>query len=76
MGDLSAENHEIDGMSGMDWVAKSMDELEAMANVRVLPRTSVYGAYDHGIYGALERKTDHLADSGGKPRQVLMADIF
>ena len=23
------------------------------------------------FYGALERKTDHLADSGDKPRQVL-----
>jgi sarcosine oxidase subunit alpha len=42
-----------------------------MPNVRILTRTTVYGAYDHGIYGALERKTDHLADSGGKPRQVL-----
>ncbi|MGI9391311.1 MAG: glycine cleavage T C-terminal barrel domain-containing protein, partial [Boseongicola sp.] len=31
----------------------------------------VYGTYDHGIYGALERRTDHLADSDGKPRQVL-----
>ncbi len=37
----------------------------------VLTRTTVYGSYDHGIYGALERKTDHLASSNGKPRQVL-----
>jgi heterotetrameric sarcosine oxidase alpha subunit len=70
-GRLSAENHEIDGVSGMEWCAKAMDELASMTNVRVMPRTSVYGAYDHGIYGALERKTDHLADSGGKPRQIL-----
>ena len=42
-----------------------------MDNVRLMPRTTVYGAYDHGIYGAIERKTDHLADGGGKPRQVL-----
>ena len=42
-----------------------------MHNVRLMTRTTVYGAYDHGIYGALERMTDHLADSGGKPRQVL-----
>ena len=31
----------------------------------------MYGAYDHGIYGALEKRTDHLATSSGKPRQVL-----
>ena len=43
-----------------------------MPNVRLMPRTTVYGVFDHGIYGALEkRKTDHLADAGGKPRQVL-----
>ena len=44
--------------------------LAAMENVRLLPRTTIYGAFDHGIYGALERRTDHLPESGGKPRQV------
>jgi sarcosine oxidase subunit alpha len=70
-GRLLEEEHTISGISGLEWVQKSKDELEAMPNVRILTRTTVYGAYDHGIYGALERKTDHLADSGGKPRQVL-----
>ncbi|MCL4122848.1 UNVERIFIED_CONTAM: hypothetical protein GTU68_050521 [Idotea baltica] len=36
-----------------------------------MPRTTVLGAFDHGIYSALERKTDHLPNSSGKPRQVL-----
>ena len=36
-----------------------------------MARTTVYGAYDLGIYGALERRTDHLASAKGKPRQVL-----
>ena len=70
-GRLLEEEHTISGISGLEWVQKSKDELEAMPNVRILTRTTVYGAYDHGIYGALERKTDHLADSGDKPRQVL-----
>jgi heterotetrameric sarcosine oxidase alpha subunit len=39
--------------------------------VRLMTRTTVYGAFDHGTYGALERMTDHLPDSDGKPRQVL-----
>src|SRR6056297_1616934 len=70
-GRLNAETLEVDGASGADWAAGVVAELAAMDNVRLMPRTTVYGAYDHGTYGALERCTDHLADAGGKPRQVL-----
>ncbi len=70
-GRLNSETMEVDGMPGSDWAAQAMAELSAMDNVRILTRTTVYGAYDHGIYGALERCTDHLANSGGRPRQIL-----
>ena len=70
-GRLNAETYEVDGQPGTDWAVVAMAELATMDNVRVMTRTTVYGAYDHGIYGALERKTDHLPASGGKPRQVL-----
>ena len=70
-GRLNAETLEVDGMAGSDWAATAMAELASMDNVRNLPRTTVYGAYDHGIYGALERRTDHLATANGKPRQIL-----
>ena len=70
-GRLNAETYEIDGISGSDWAAQTLSELSAMDNVRVMTRTTVYGAYDHGVFGALERCTDHLANSGGKPRQIL-----
>ncbi len=69
-GRLNAETHEVGGMAGADWAALAVAELAALPNVRLMTRTTVWGAYDHGIYGALERRTDHLADSGGKPRQV------
>ena len=37
-----------------------------------MTRTTVIGAFDHGIYGAVERVTDHLAAAPeGKARQVL-----
>jgi methylglutamate dehydrogenase subunit C len=37
-----------------------------------MARTTVIGAFDHGIYGAVERVSDHLAvPLSGKPRQVL-----
>ena len=35
-----------------------------MDNVRILPRTTVFGAFDHGCYGALERVNEHEANGG------------
>ncbi|MBC8267529.1 MAG: sarcosine oxidase subunit alpha family protein [Rhodospirillaceae bacterium] len=70
-GRLNAETLEVDGISGSEWAARAAVELAAMDNVRLMARTTVYGAYDHGIYGALERVTDHLVTSNGKPRQIL-----
>ncbi|MCB1384577.1 MAG: sarcosine oxidase subunit alpha, partial [Nitratireductor sp.] len=70
-GRLNGESFEVDGMAGHAWAAQAAAELAAMENVRLMTRTTVYGAYDHGIYGALERATDHLARSDGKPRQIL-----
>jgi hypothetical protein len=47
-------------------------ELASLPNVRLMTRTTVIGAFDHGIYGAVERVSDHLAvPAAGKPRQVL-----
>ncbi|MEO0773806.1 MAG: sarcosine oxidase subunit alpha family protein [Pseudomonadota bacterium] len=70
-GRLNSEVHEVGGEAGSTWAANTMAELVSMDNVRVMTRTTVYGAYDHGIYGALERCTDHLKTSEGKPRQIL-----
>lgn len=70
-GRLNAETFEVDGMAGSSWAANAVSELAALGNVRVMSRTTILGAFDHGIYSALERCTDHLPNSGGKPRQVL-----
>ena len=70
-GRLNSENLEIDGLPGFVWAQQALEQLSNMKNVRVLNRTTVYGAYDHGIFGALERCTDHLRESGSKPRQIL-----
>jgi sarcosine oxidase subunit alpha len=32
-----------------------------MPKVRLLPRTTVFGSYDDGVFGALERVNDHVA---------------
>jgi methylglutamate dehydrogenase subunit C len=70
-GRLNAETHEVDGQAGSQWAAATVSELASMDNVRLMKRSTIYGCFDHGVYGALERKTDHLATSGGKPRQIL-----
>ncbi len=70
-GRLLDETHGVDGDSGATWAALALSELRSMDTVRVMTRSTVYGAYDHGVYGLLERKTDHLASSDDKPRQVL-----
>jgi sarcosine oxidase subunit alpha len=71
-GRLNAETHELGDMSGSDWAAKAQAELAGMDNVRIMPRTTIIGAFDHGVYGAVERTGDHLiAPEAGKPRQIL-----
>jgi len=70
-GRLNAETMAVDGMTSPEWAKGTIAELSSMVNVRILTRTTVYGAYDHGIFGAHERCTDHLNSSQGKPRQIL-----
>ncbi|CEJ14613.1 Aminomethyltransferase [bacterium YEK0313] len=60
-GRLIAERTEVGGMSGADWVAGILAELDSLDSVVILKRTTVYGAYDHGTFGAVERVSDHLA---------------
>ncbi|KIC32139.1 sarcosine oxidase subunit alpha [Leisingera sp. ANG-S5] len=71
-GRLNAETFGIGDLAGSAWVEQAQAELAAMPNVRVMPRTTIIGAFDHGIYGAVERTADHvLAPEAGKPRQIL-----
>lgn len=71
-GRLNSETFALNDNPADEWVAQSVADLSAMPNVRLMPRTTVIGAFDHGIYGAVERTGDHLATlPAGKPRQVL-----
>ena len=70
-GRLNAETDTVGGKPSSDWARSVVAELASMGNVRAMPRTTVFGAYDHGVYGALERVSDHRAGDGGGPRQVL-----
>lgn len=63
-GRLNGEAMEIGGQSAADWAAGVVAELAAMPNVRLMPRTTVTGAYDGGTFSALERVGHHLAEPG------------
>jgi methylglutamate dehydrogenase subunit C len=65
-----AERREIDRMGASDWADEMVAELAAMPEVRLMPRTTVFGVYDGGTYGALERVNDHLPQPPAyQPRQ-------
>lgn len=58
-GRLNAETYVVDGMPGSDWATEAVAELRSMENVRLMTRTTLVGAYDHGTYAALERVNSH-----------------
>ncbi len=67
-----AEQQPIDGDSGANWVTRTLAELRSLPEVQLLPRTTVFGCFDHGAYGAVERVSDHLATPPPlQPRQRL-----
>jgi sarcosine oxidase subunit alpha len=69
-GRLLSERREIDGAPADAWVAAVTVELTSLPNVRLMSRTTVFGVYDGGTYGALERVADHLAEPAPyQPRQ-------
>ena len=70
-GRLNSETFALGDMAGSDWAKQTVAELSAMDNVRVMPRSTIIGAYDHGVYGAVERVADHLpTPPADKPRQI------
>lgn len=69
-GRLLSDTRVIGNQSGLDWVRATEAELRSLPNVRIMPRTTIFGAYDHGVYGALERVNDHVATPPAhEPRQ-------
>ncbi|MBD9529608.1 sarcosine oxidase subunit alpha family protein [Paracoccus sp. PAR01] len=69
-GRLLAESAPLD-RPATEWIAGLEAEFASLPNLRVMRRTTVWGAFDHGVYGAVERVSDHLADPGRRVRQTL-----
>lgn len=59
----------IDDLSATEWASKQTETLEQMPNVRLMPRTTVWGYYDTNTLAAIERIGDHVsAQPSGEPR--------
>ncbi|TDL85473.1 sarcosine oxidase subunit alpha family protein [Meridianimarinicoccus aquatilis] len=68
-GRLNAETLVIDDAPASVWLATALAELASLPNVRTLSRTTVFGVFDHGIYGAVEMGAPTAKDHA--PRQTL-----
>jgi heterotetrameric sarcosine oxidase alpha subunit len=69
-GRLLADDREIDGAPGNVWAEGIAAELRAQSNLRLMPRTCVFGVYDGHTFGALEHVADHLpVPPPDEPRQ-------
>ena len=65
---LCDENPLLGGQALSDGKTIDTVTLEALPNVTILTRTTVFGVYDGGTFGAVERLTDHRPSSPA-PRQ-------
>ncbi len=71
-GSLLANGEQIDGKPAAEWLAETLAELAGMPDVRLLPRTNVFGYYDHNYLTMMERVTSHVAAPAAHlPRQRL-----
>ena len=69
-GRLNSERLEINGKQSSVWIGQVLKKLKSLKNVRILTRTTVFAAFDHGIFAAIEKKTDHILEKSFKPRQI------
>ena len=54
-------------MNGLSNIVAKLSEME---NVTLMSDTTIFGVYDHGIYGALENRASESREDNDKPRQV------
>lgn len=69
-GSLLGNQQVVDGTPGIDWAQQVIAELSRMPEVRLLPRSTVFGYHDHNFLTIQERLTDHLPEaSRNGPRE-------
>jgi sarcosine oxidase subunit alpha len=60
-GFLLSETANIGGVTAATFVAGVLNELAALDNVTLMPRTTAFGWYDGQVFGAVERVQKHVA---------------
>ncbi len=65
-GALLGNPAEIDGQPSGEWIAAALAELEALPEVTILTRATVFGYYDHNLMGLVQQVGDRNAQT---PRQ-------
>lgn len=63
-GSLAGERYTLGGAPALRWAEDVVRELSALPNVRLLPRTTVSGYYEHNFLAAAERVANHLGPRG------------
>ena len=61
-GSLLGTKHSIGDARADEWIARTVEQLAALDNVTLLPRSTVFGYYDHNFLAIAERCTDHLPE--------------
>tara|TARA_B100000470_G_scaffold120498_1_gene92984 strand:- start:928 stop:3891 length:2964 start_codon:yes stop_codon:yes gene_type:complete len=69
-GRLNSGTAKVDNIPGSEWAKNAVAKLSAMDNVTLMSDTTIFGVYDHGIYGALENRSSESREDSNKPRQV------
>jgi sarcosine oxidase subunit alpha len=71
-GSLLAETARLGESTAPEWAEDAVAELRAMPEVRLLPRATVFGYYDHNGLAIVERVADHVSQPPPHaPRQRL-----
>lgn len=61
-GSLLSTTQHLGGKPANEWLASTLETLTAIDNVTLLPRSTVFGYYDHNFLAIAERCTDHLGE--------------
>lgn len=70
-GSLLASTLFVNSQPVSQWLAETIRELQSFDTVQLLPRSTVFGYYDHNFLAVLERRSDHLgitATAGSRQR--------
>ena len=61
-GSLLSAKQRVGNVAATEWVRQTVETLAALDNVTLLPRSTVFGYYDHNFLAIAERCTDHLPE--------------